>query len=314
MGAAAGAAAGADAAGAASTAAGGASAASTALPFVGLGVNLLQTGMGLVQASEQAAAQREAERKAEIATKMRIQQQEQEFFKKVQIPMEAYNRALREGTAQQSQAIGALQEGDTRQLLGAIGKVNAVGVDQIAGLTDEMAQKMFDKSKLQAQEGMLGADDLAKIYEDRALGAQKAAGAAELAQFGALNSALIGVTDFATRIDAGRNEYKKSQAMPAISNTGANISGVTGTGDGYNFVNTSNQSPVGSMLLDTSKQSPAAFRFNDQNTGFNFPSYSVSSPENIGSNFMSSTPTFNPYVSAGYNKKPTVDIFGNIIR
>ena len=171
--------------------------------------------------------------------------------------MEAYNRALREGTAQQSQAIGALQEGDTRQLLGAIGKVNAVGVDQIAGLTDEMAQKMFDKSKLQAQEGILGADDLAKIYEDRALGAQKAAGAAELAQFGALNSALIGVTDFATRIDAGRNEYKKSQAMPAISNTGANISGVTGTGDGYNFVNTSNQSPISARFPNQSKFIPS---------------------------------------------------------
>jgi hypothetical protein len=289
-------------------------AASTALPYVGLGVNLLQTGMGLMQASEQAAAQREAERKAEIATKMRIQQQEQNFFEKMQIPMEAYNRALREGTAQQKQAIEALTEGDPRFNLANIGKVQAVGVDQIAGLTDEMAQKMFDKSKLQAQEGMLGADDLAKIYEDRALGAQKAAGAANLAEIGALTSAATGITDFATRLDAARSEYKKSQAMPAISNTGANISGVTGTGDGYNFVNTSNQSPVGSMLLDTKSQSPVGSMFADQNTGFNFPSYSVSSPENIGSNFMSSTPTFNPYVSAGYNKKPTVDIFGNIIR
>jgi hypothetical protein len=228
--------------------------------------------------------------------------------------MEAYNRALREGTAQQKQAIEALTEGDPRFNLANIGKVQAVGVDQIAGLTDEMAQKMFDKSKLQAQEGMLGADDLAKIYEDRALGAQKAAGAANLAEIGALTSAATGITDFATRLDAARSEYKKSQAMPAISNTGANISGVTGTGDGYNFVNTSNQSPVGSMLLDTKSQSPVGSMFADQNTGFNFPSYSVSSPENIGSNFMSSTPTFNPYVSAGYNKKPTVDIFGNIIR
>ncbi len=256
-------------------AAGGASAASTALPFVGLGVNVLQMGMGLVQASQESKAQREAQRQAEIATKMRIQQQEQEFFKKVQIPMEAYNRGLREGTAQQSQAIEALQEGDPRQLLGGVGKVQAVGVDQIAGLTDEMAQKMFDLSKLQAQEGMLGADDLAKIYEDRALGAQKAAAASQLAEVGALSSALTGATDFATRLDAQRNEYK--QQMPAISNTGANISGVTGTG--VNLVDTNSQSPIGSMFLDTSKQSPAAFRFNDSVTGFNFPSYSVSSPE-----------------------------------
>lgn len=299
-------------AGTASTAAGGASAASTALPFVGLGVNVLQMGMGLMQASEQASAQREAERQAAIATKMRIQQQEQNFFEAMQVPTEAYDRALREGTAQQAQALASLQEGDPRQLLGGVGKVQAAAGDYNAQNRDAMAQQMFELSKLQAQEKMLNADDLAKIYGERAEGAQKAAAASQLAEVGALNSALTGVTDFATRLDAARSEYKKSQAMPAISNTGANISGVTGTG--VNLVDTNSQSPVGSMLLDTKSQSPVGSMFADQNTGFNFPSYSVSSPENIGSNFMSSTPTFNPYVSAGYNKKPTVDIFGNIIR
>ena len=296
----------------ASTAAGGASAASTALPFVGLGVNVLQMGMGLMNASEQRSAQREAERQAAIATKMRIQQQEQNFFEAMQVPKEAYDRALREGTAQQAQALMGLQEADTRNLIGGVGKVNAVGIDQITGSRDAMTQQMFELSKLQAQEKMLNADDLSKIYGERAEGAQKAAAASQLAEVGALNSALTGVTDFATRLDAARSEYKKSQAMPAISNTGANISGVTGTG--VNLVDTNSQSPVGSMLLDTKSQSPVGSMFADQNTGFNFPSYSVSSPENIGSNFMSSTPTFNPYVSAGYNKKPTVDIFGNIIR
>ena len=234
--------------------AGGASAASTALPFVGLGVNLLQTGMGLMQASEQAAAQREAERQAAIATKMRIQQQEQNFFEAMQVPTEAYDRALREGTAQQKQAIGALQEGDTRQLLGAIGKVQAVGVDQIAGLTDTQSQQIFDLSKLQAQEGMLGADDLAKIYEDRTLGAQKAAGAAELAQINALNNAFTGVANFATEFDDPnrRREYKPQMA---ISETGANISGVTGTG--INRIDTNSQSPISARFPNQSKFIPS---------------------------------------------------------
>jgi hypothetical protein len=278
MGAAAGAAAGADAAGAASTAAGGASAASTALPFVGLGVNLLQTGMGLVQASEQAAAQREAQRQAEIATKMQIQQQEQNFFEAMQVPTEAYNRALREGTAQQAQALASLQEGDPRQLLGGVGKVQAAAGDYNAQNRDAMAQQMFELSKLQAQEKMLNADDLAKIYENRTIGAQKAAAAANLAEVGALTSAATGITDFATRLDAARNEYKK---QPAISNTGANISGVTGTG--INLVNTQSQSPVGSM-------------FADQNTSFSFPTYQP----------FTSPAQYNPMqsVSSNYNLFP----------
>ena len=293
----------------ASTAAGGASAASTALPFVGMAVSLAQTGMGLVQASQQAANEREAQRVAEIATKMQIQQQEQNFFEAMQVPTEAYDRALREGTAQQAQALASLQEGDPRQLLGGVGKVQAAAGDYNAQNRDAMAQQMFELSKIQAQEKMLGADDLAKIYENRTIGAQKAAGAAELAQIGALNNAFTGVANFATKFDDPnrRREYKPQMAT---SNTGANISGVTGTG--VNLVDTNSQSPVGSMLLDTNSQSPVGSMFADQNTGFNFPSYSVSSPENIGSNFMSKTPTFNPYVSVGYNKKPTVDMFGKI--
>lgn len=261
----------------------GVSAASTALPYVGLGVNVLQMGMGLMNASEQRSAQREAERQAAIATKMRIQQQEQNFFEAMQVPTEAYDRALREGTAQQAQALASLQEGDPRQLLGGVGKVQAAAGDYNAQARDAMAQQMFDLQKLQAQEKMLNADDLAKIYGERAEGAQKAAAASQLAEVGALNSALTGVTDFATRLDAARSEYKKSQAMPAISNTGANISGVTGTGDGYNFVNTSNQSPVGSM-------------FADQNTSFSFPTYQP----------FTSPAQYNPMqsVSSNYNLFP----------
>lgn len=211
---------GSDAGTVASGAASGAAAGSIVGPWgtaIGAGVG---AGLSLMQASGQASAERDAERQAEIATRMRIQQQEQEFFKKVQIPMEAYNRGLREGTAQQSQAIGALQEGDPRQLLGAIGKVQAVGVDQIAGQTDAMAQQMFELSKLQAQEGMLGADDLAKIYGERAEGAQKAAASAELAKIAAINSAITGATDIVTRIDAGRKEYKKAQNPKGAINTG----------------------------------------------------------------------------------------------
>jgi len=165
-------------------------------------------GMGLVQASQESKAQREAQRQAEIATKMRIQQQEQNFFEAMQVPTEAYDRALREGTAQQAQALASLQEGDPRQLLGGVGKVQAAAGDYNAQARDAMAQQMFDLQKLQAQEKMLNADDLAKIYGERAEGAQKAAAASQLAEVGALSSALTGVTDFATRLDAARSEYK----------------------------------------------------------------------------------------------------------
>ena len=191
--------------------AGGEAGAGKALGWAGVGMDVVSLGMSLAESGQQAAAQRESERQAEIATKMRIQQQEQNFFEAMRVPTEAYERGLREGTAQQSQAIGALQEGDPRQLLGAIGKVNAVGVDQIAGLTDEMAQKMFELQKLQAQDKMLGADDLAKIYEERTKGAQLAAAAAEKAKYGLINNAFRAGKDALLGADKMRKEYSKGK-------------------------------------------------------------------------------------------------------
>lgn len=183
----------------------------TGLAWAGVGMDVVSLGMSLAESGKQAAAQREAQRQAEIATKMQIQQQQQNFFEAMQVPKEAYDRALREGTAQQAQALMGLQEADTRNLIGGVGKVNAVGIDQITESRDAMTQQMFELSKLQAQEKMLNADDLAKIYGDRAIGAQKAAAAAENAKFGLINSAFRAGKDALIGADKIRKEYKRQK-------------------------------------------------------------------------------------------------------
>ena len=273
---------GSDAGTVASGAASGAAAGSIVGPWgtaIGAGVG---AGLSLMQASEQASAQREAERQAEIATRMRIQQQEQNFFEAMQVPTEAYDRALREGTAQQAQVLASLQEGDPRQLLGGVGKVQAVSSDYNAQNRDAMAQQMFELSKLQAQEKMLNADDLSKIYGERAEGAQKAAASAELAKIAAINSAITGATDIVTRIDAGRKEYKTQQ--PAVS------------------VDTQSQSPVGSMFDNQSKFVPS---YRTQTGGSGLGAISGYDPNVFGNqqSIFSSVSTPNPkskYVLPNY--------------
>jgi hypothetical protein len=229
-----------------------------ALGFAGVGMDVVSLGMSLAESGKQAAAMREAQRQAEISTKMQIQQQQQNFFEAMRVPTEAYDRALREGTVQQQQALMGLQEADTRNLLGGVGKVQAAAGDYNAQNRDAMAQQMFELQKLQAQEKMLNADDLAKIYEERTKGAQLAAASAEKAKFGLLNNAFRAGKGALLEAEKLRKEYKKAK-NPPISNTGANISGVTGTG--INSVDVNSQSPVGSM-------------FANQNSEFNFPNYS----------------------------------------
>lgn len=183
----------------------------TGLAWAGVGMDVVSLGMSLAESGQQAAAQREAQRQAEIATKMQIQQQQQNFFEAMRVPTEAYDRALREGTAQQSQAIMSLQEADTRNLLGGVGKVQAAAGDYNAQNRDAMAGQMFELQKLQAQEKMLNADDLAKIYQERTKGAQLAAAAAENAKFGLINSAFRAGKNALIGADAIRKEYKRQK-------------------------------------------------------------------------------------------------------
>lgn len=191
--------------------AGGEAGAGKALGWAGVGMDVVSLGMSLAESGQQAAAQREAQRQAEIATKMQIQQQQQNFFEAMRVPTEAYDRALREGTAQQSQAIMSLQEADTRNLLGGVGKVQAAANDYNAENRDAMAGQMFELQKLQAQEKMLNADDLAKIYEERTKGAQLAAAAAEKAKFGLINNAFRAGKDALIGADKLRKEYSKGK-------------------------------------------------------------------------------------------------------
>lgn len=262
--------------------AGAAGAAGTALGWAGLGLNVLNIGANLVGASEQRAAQREAQRQAEVSFKLQKQQQEQNFFEAMRIPTEAYDRALREGTAQQAQSVTALQEGDPRQLLGGVGKVQAATLDYDTQARDAMAKQMFDLQKLQAQEKMLTADDLAKMYESQVTGAQKAAAGADLATTQLLGGALQAGMNIATRIDAPRKEYKQ---QPVVSNTGANIAGLK-------------------------SQQPNTFV--DFNTGFSpsslYANYSIQQPGKMPSQYSSVFPSVSSPYTGSMSATPQLQI------
>ena len=148
--------------------------------------------MNLVEAGKQADAQRSAQRAAEQAVAEAKRLQETNFLGAVQVPMEAYNQALNQATANQMQAVSALQEAGPRELAGGIGRVNTVANDQVNDINNQVANSLYNLSVAQANEQGQTNDIMSKISLDQASGAQKAAMAAEKAkaalQQGALNS------------------------------------------------------------------------------------------------------------------------------
>lgn len=139
-------------------------------------------GMNLSEAAKQKKAQAKAEQAAGEAVKKAEAEYGKEFLAGVQLPTEAYDRALREGTAQQMQSIQALQEADARTLAAGVGKVQAQATDAQTQARDQMAQDMYNLELAQAKEKSANSASIANLNLDKAAGAQMAAADAEAAR------------------------------------------------------------------------------------------------------------------------------------
>jgi len=148
---------------------------SAATPWVSMGLGAVNIATDLAQASKQKDIQKSAERAAEDAARKQEQLLSQDFFSALQVPTEAYDRAARETTAQVGQAVGALQEGDPRQLAGGLGKVAAAGIAGEAETRDAMAQDLYQLGVAQAQSATNVNQGLAGLEGQRLAGAQQEA-------------------------------------------------------------------------------------------------------------------------------------------
>ena len=171
---------------------------------------LASVGMNLSAAAKQSKAASAAERAAGEAAAKAESEYQREFAGGVQLPMEAYQQAGREGTAQQMQALQALQEADSRSLAAGVGKVQAAATEAQTGITEQMRQDLFSLESAQMEEKMANRDQIAKMNEERARGAQIAAANAEAAKTAAITSAVSGVTSLAGQALQASSLYPKS--------------------------------------------------------------------------------------------------------
>ena len=108
--------------------------------------------MSFGQAAKQRKAQEKAQRESEALMQQARDRMQTQFYEQLQVPTEAYERQFRESTAQQKQALQALQESDPRTLAAGVGKVGAVGVAEIQRIQEQMASDLFNLQKLKADE------------------------------------------------------------------------------------------------------------------------------------------------------------------
>ena len=106
---------------------------------------------GLTQASKQrkAAAQAEAQSRKLMSEAKALATKN--YFEKIQIPTQAYERQFRENTAQQMQNVQSLQEAGGRSLAAGIGKVAGQGTQGNQIIADKMAQDLYENQVLKAE-------------------------------------------------------------------------------------------------------------------------------------------------------------------
>ena len=213
--------------------------------IVGTAASLTGTAMSLSAAAKQSKAQSAAEQAAGEAAAKAEAEYQREFAGGVQLPMEAYQQAGREGTAQQMQALQALQEADTRSLAAGVGKVQAAATEAQTGITEQMRQDLFSLESAQMKEKMANRDAIAKMNQERAMGAQAAAANAQAAKTAAIGSALSGVSSVVGQV---------AQAAPLYGKTGAAAPTTAGS-----FSSNPANTQVPSTLSGFTNTTPSAF-------------------------------------------------------
>jgi hypothetical protein len=178
-----------------------------AVPFVGVGLQVLGMGLDIAQSIDAKKKQRDAERAAAESLAQAKSKIEVNRMEGLQVPLDAYEQAGREITAQQMQSLEGLREADARTLAAGVGKLGAVGAMATEKTRQQMADAIYQRDKMIADEQATIDRSLATINLQEAEGAQMAAAQREQMAAQALSGALTGLGGAAQTFYEGQSLY-----------------------------------------------------------------------------------------------------------
>tara|TARA_R110001599_G_scaffold60034_4_gene166833 strand:+ start:10975 stop:11898 length:924 start_codon:yes stop_codon:yes gene_type:complete len=174
------------------------------LGSIAAATGLAGMGIGLGQAGKQRRAASQAKADSERLMQQARNRVMADNFENIKLPTESYDRAFRENTAQQRQAIDSLQSADARTLAAGIGKVSAAGTAANEEQRLVMGKDLYDLELKKAQNAeaikneLVGMDvgqarDLTTMSAD----SREAAAASTM---GAIQSGVAGVSALASSL------------------------------------------------------------------------------------------------------------------
>lgn len=183
---------------------------------IGLGIQVIGAGFSIAEAIKQKREQRDAERTAKELVEQTKSRLEVNRMEGLQVPLDSYDQAMREVTAQQMQSLEGLREADARTLAAGVGKLAAAGSDATELQRQAMEGAIFDRDKLIASEQSNIDRSIANVDLQSALGAQQMAADADAASAMNLQSAAQGLGGAFQSFAENQDLYKRQKT----NNTG----------------------------------------------------------------------------------------------
>lgn len=178
---------------------------------IGLGLQVLGMGSSLMSGLSQKKKAAEAERKANAAlneAKSRLEINRQEG---IQVPIDSYEMAMRENTAQQMQALEGLREADPRMLAAGVGKLAAAGASATEADRQRMQEALLKRDTAIAEEESRIDRALSSVSLQEAIGYEKEAAQREQASNMQISGAIKGAGDAALGFYKAKDLYSQRQ-------------------------------------------------------------------------------------------------------
>ena len=182
---------------------------------VGIGGGLASSIGGFIGAAKQNRAAKAAEREAKKSIAEARRRADQKVYEELSIPQEAYLQEYETQLQSDIQALTALQEAESRALVGAVGKVGAQQTQEAAKTRTAMADEMFNLEKLKAdEEAAIKQQKIAMDVGEAQMADQRAYEAQQMRQQ-AINQGFAGLTTAATAIADTIDPFAKLGAKRA---------------------------------------------------------------------------------------------------
>lgn len=176
---------------------------------IGLGMQVVGAGFNIARAIQQRREQRDAEKTAQEALNQAKSRLEVNRMEGIQVPLDAYEQAMRETTAQQMQSLEGLREADARTLAAGVGRLGAGAADITEKNRQMMERSILERDKAIATEQSSIDQKLASLSLQESIGASQAAADAQASSAMNLQQGIMGLGNAFNTFAQNQDLYSK---------------------------------------------------------------------------------------------------------